>query len=236
MKKIAFLVGVATLMATMMTMVYAQDKAPAGKAAPAPAPKAAEKAAPAPAPKGDDKGAPPAGAPAKADPKADMMAKKPEPAPAPAAPTPSPALLEAGKAMQGTWKCEGKVMMGGERPSVSVMKVKLELDNFWLAVTMEEKKSKTTPMPYKATGYRTFDGKKWRSIGLDNMGGWGQASSDGPKDGKVQWDGKSEAPGMGTWMTRDYEEMKGPKEFHMWGEMSQDGKTYQPVYDITCKK
>jgi len=87
------------------------------------------------------------------------------------------------------------------------------------------------------TVYRTYDtmAKKWVSVSMDNMGASSRSTSAGMVDNKITWEGKGEMGPMTMW-SKDYEEMKGPKEIHMWGEMSMDGKKWMPGYDVTCKK
>jgi hypothetical protein len=81
----------------------------------------------------------------------------------------------------------------------------------------------------------SFDGKKWSRTMFDNMGGRETAESTGMADNKMTWEGSSTSM-MGTMKSRHFEEVKGPKEAHIWGEYSQDGKQWMKAYDVTCKK
>jgi hypothetical protein len=41
---------------------------------------------------------------------------------------------------------------------------------------------------------------------------------------------------MGSTQSRHTEDIKSPKEVHMSGEFSSDGKTWVKAYDMVCKK
>ena len=153
-------------------------------------------------------------------------------------PKPAPEHAERFNAMQGTWKCTGQ-MMGptGATPMEYVVTSKMDLDKFWIQSTMATKKTKVNPVPFKFTMYTTYDGKtkKWSRVMVDNMGGWAMDTSDGLKGTTLNWEGKMQGMGM-TMSARHVEEMKGPKEMAAKGEMSMDGKSWQPMYEATCKK
>lgn len=189
------------------------------KAKPAPPTPPAKPTPPPTPPKKDDKPAPPPTTP-----------------PAAQMPTPPAEVATMVKAMTGTWKCTGKVFMpGGEMPIKSTMKTRFALDKFWSQSSYAETKKKG----YKFEAYRTFDGKKWHDITIDNMGGHSITSSDGPKDGKTVWTGTAADPMMGEHMVKHTEEPVGTtgKEMHVFGEYSMDkGKTWTKGYDASCKK
>jgi hypothetical protein len=120
---------------------------------------------------------------------------------------------------------------GSAQPMKATMKTKVALDNFWAQTTFAE----TKKGGYKFESYRTFDGKKWHGVMVDNMGGSEVSTSDGPKENKVVWESMSRGP-MGEAKSRHHEEMVG-KELKMWGEWSMDkGKTWVKGYEATCKK
>jgi hypothetical protein len=161
----------------------------------------------------------------------------PPPAAQPAMPTPSAEVAAAVKANTGTWKCTGKVMMpdGTSMDMKATMKAKFALDRFWAQMSFAETKKNG----YKFESYRTFDGKKWHDITVDNMGGSSVSSSDGPKDGKTTWTGTSRDPMMGEHQVKHHEEAVGTtgKEMKVWGEYSMDkGKTWKTGYEAVCKK
>jgi len=216
--------SVAFALLTMVGMASAQP-APAPKA---PAPKADAKT---PAPKADPK----AGAPAPADPKA----AKTDAPPTPAAPPAPPAEIAAAiKAMGGNWKCTGQGMGMDMKmtPMTGAMKMKADLDGWWMQDTVEAKMGKTK---LKMTGYSTYDAasKKWRRVVVDNMGGQMIGTSDGMKDNKITYNLDTMGGGGPAGMFRDHTEMVDAKNAKGWGEMSMDkGKTWTKVYEMTCKK
>jgi hypothetical protein len=70
------------------------------------------------------------------------------------------------------------------------------------------------------------------------MGAWGWSSSSGPAaDGKTTWEGETNMMGM-KMKTREFETWVTPnKEIKIWGEASMDnGKSWQPTFEMTCKK
>jgi hypothetical protein len=154
-------------------------------------------------------------------------------------PKPAPELLAAAKDMSGKWKCSGKGFAGPAGPehkTEATMNWKLDLDKFWLEGTYEEKKTKDNPHPFKLVEYRSFDAsqKKWVSVGVDNMGMWAQGTGE-MADKQMKWDMKANGMGM-TMPMHVTAEMKSPKELHISGEMSMDGKEFKPMFESSCKK
>jgi hypothetical protein len=153
---------------------------------------------------------------------------------APAMPTPvAPAeIKEMLKAQAGTWKCTGTGMGAAMK---ATMKSKADLDGFWIQDAFEGTMGKTK---FKFVAFTTFDGasKKWRRVMVDNMGGQAMGTSDGLKDGKVTFN--MDVMGMGqTGMMKDTVDMTDKKLIKSSGEMSMDkGKTWNPTYEMTCKK
>ncbi|HUQ01286.1 MAG TPA: hypothetical protein VM261_02270 [Kofleriaceae bacterium] len=195
---------------------------------------AAQPAKPAPPPPPAEKKAPP---PAKPTPPPAPPVTQPAPPAAPAMPAPSAEVAAVVKANTGTWKCTGKAMMpdGTAMDMKATMKAKFALDKFWAQMSFAETKKNG----YKFESYRTFDGKKWHDITVDNMGGHSVSTSDGPKDGKTTWTGVSRDPMMGEHAVKHHEEAVGTtgKEMKVWGEYSMDkGKTWTKGYEAACKK
>ncbi len=183
------------------------------------------------------------GAPAAAAPKADAKAATPAtpatPAkPADAGPQKPPAELAAMiKGSGGTWRCNGNAldMTMTMAPMKATMKTKASLDGWWAQESFEGAQGKTK---FKMESFTTYDAssKKWRRVSIDNMGSQMVGTSDGPKDGKVVFN-LDTVGGMGAGAFRDTVDMTNPKEVKASGEMSMDkGKTWQKVYEMTCKK
>jgi len=181
-------------------------------------------------PKAPAKGAP--ATPAKADPKAAAPVAPKEMA----APTPAPEIKDMLK-MAGTWKCTGQATMSMEpmAPMKATMKTKADLDGFWVQDAFEATMGK---MKFKFVSYTTYDSaaKKWRRVMVDNMGGQAIGTSDGMKDGKVTFNMDMIGAGPGG-MMKDTLDATDPKAVKASGEMSMDkGKTWNKVYEMTCKK
>ncbi len=154
-----------------------------------------------------------------------------------AAPTPPAEIKAMLKASAGNWKCTGSGMgpdmtMG---PMKATMKSKADLDGFWIQEAFEGAMGKNK---FKFTSFTTFDGssKKWRRVMVDNMGGQAMGTSDGLKDGKVTFNMDVMGSGQ-TGMMKDTVDMTDPKLVKASGEMSMDkGKTWNKVYEMSCKK
>ena len=207
-------------------------KATAPAAKPAAAPAAAPAAKPATAP---------AAAPASA------TAAKPAAAAAPVAaaaaappPAPKPATeLDQLKVFEGSWRCDGKQPagpFGPEQEYKSSFKGKKDIDNFWIAIEYDQKKSKAHPMPIKARGFLGYDpaAKKYVTIGADNTGGWISESSPGWEGDKLVFSGDGSMGGQKVSFRETYTK-KGEKELTWSGEMKM-GKDWISVGSDSCKK
>ncbi|MFL5307139.1 MAG: DUF1579 family protein [Polyangia bacterium] len=206
----------------------------------APAPAAKPAAAPAAAP-----AAKPAAAPAAAP--ASATAAKPAAAAAPVAaaappppPAPKPATeLDQLKVFEGSWRCDGKQPagpFGPEQEYKSSFKGKKDIDNFWIAIEYDQKKSKAHPMPIKARGFLGYDpaAKKYVTIGADNTGGWISESSPGWEGDKLVFSGDGSMGGQKVSFRETYTK-KGEKELTWSGEMKM-GKDWIAVGSDSCKK
>ena len=174
----------------------------------------------------------------KVDPKAGA-AKAAEPAKAPAMTPPKPPVEIADmlKGMAGTWKCDGAAtgMDGKETKFTAKMTSKSDLDGFWAHDSFE---GSMAMGKFKFENYITYNpsDKKWHNVMVDNQGGLMMGQSDGMKDMKMDVTADTWGPmGKGQFKAHmDMSDMK--KGAHMWGEMSMDGKTWNKVYDMVCKK
>jgi hypothetical protein len=116
----------------------------------------------------------------------------------------------------------------------------LALDGWFIkgssTLTMGEGKAKST---LKIDSYMTWDPKisKWRSVGAANDGSIMVGTSE-LKDGKRSSMSDMYGGMMGDGKFRESGDMTDPKAgMKMMGEMSKDGgKTWNKVYDMTCKK
>jgi hypothetical protein len=157
-------------------------------------------------------------------------------------PKPAPEIAAHLKAMGGTWKCTGTAV-GPDKTEAKMkatLAAKSDLDGYWvhhtLNATMGEGKA---AMKFKMEGYATYNAtdKKWRMVSVMNDGAMMTGTSDGPKDGKMVMMADTYGPwGQGMMReTHDATDMKAGVK--MSGEMSMDkGKTWNKVYEMTCKK
>jgi hypothetical protein len=236
-KQVGVIVGASVFAALAAFSADAKAQTPSAgppppPAAAMPAPKAATPPPPAAAP------AKPAAAPAVA---AKPAAAKPTAVPA-AAPPPAPkpaAELDQLKYFEGTWKCAGKQPagpFGPEHDYKSSFKMKKDVDNFWIALEYEQKKSKVHPLPIKAKGFVGWDSvaKKFVTIGVDNTGGWITESSAGWEGDKLIFSGDGSMMGQKVSFRETYAK-KTDKAFLWTGEMKL-GKDFISVGSDDCKK
>lgn len=151
----------------------------------------------------------------------------------------APAEVEAmAKTAVGTYKCKGDGFgMDGKKEAITgTVKVKLDMNKFWLVENIEVKGS----MAMNMIAYTTYDAgaKKWRRVMIEDNGGYLVGTSDGVKDNKLDWTMDASGP-MGSGQFRDHMDMTDAAKTgtKMWGEMSMDkGKTWNKAYEWTCKK
>jgi hypothetical protein len=177
----------------------------------------------------------------KADPKTGP-AKAIEPVAPPATPTAMPKppqeIADMVKGESGTWKCDGTAtgMDGKESKFTAKMTSKSDLDGWWIHDSFEG--SMGAMGKFKFESFATYDAasKKWHSMMVNNMGGTMLGESDGMKDMKMDVTAVTSSP-MGKGQFKDHIDASDLKKgLHMWGEESRDGKTFNKVYDMTCKK
>jgi hypothetical protein len=235
-KQIGVIVGASVFAALTALSVDARAQTPSAgppppPAAAMPAPKAATPPPPVSAP------AKPAAAPAAASKPA---AAPPAAAAAPPPPAPKPAAeLDQLKYFEGTWKCAGKQPagpFGPEHDYKSSFKMKKDVDNFWIGLEYEQKKSKVHPVPIKAKGFVGWDSvaKKFVTIGVDNTGGWITESSTGWEGDKLVFSGDGSMMGQKVSFRETYAK-KSDKAFLWTGEMKL-GKDFISVGTDDCKK
>jgi hypothetical protein len=146
-------------------------------------------------------------------------------------------VTDLAKMLTGTWKCTGTMQLPGEAqpaPLTATLRSKADLDGFWIHDSLDAKVGKTTRLKYEA--FITFDGKKWRRVLVDNAGNQVLGSSDGLKDGKLDfnldWIG-----GSGALQSREHFDLTDPKALKLSQESSSDkGKTWTKLHEMTCKR
>lgn len=157
----------------------------------------------------------------------------------PEAPKPPAEIDAMAKNVVGNWKCTGtETAMDGTTGKITgKVTGKLDLDKWWINDVTEGKSDKRGA--YKMVAYSTFDAtsKKWRRISVDNLGVQYVGTSDGIKDGKLVWNMDFISANVSGQFkdTIDPSDPKAGVKFS--GQMSIDkGKTWKPVYEMTCKK
>jgi hypothetical protein len=138
---------------------------------------------------------------------------------------PPPEIADMLKSVGGAWKCEGT--LGNEKVKLTGT-TKSELDGFWIHDTMAFGR-------YKRETFTTWDvpSKKWRRVAITNDGGQMVGTGEPMKDMKMDFN-LDTASGL----FRDHVDASDLKKgAHLWGEQSLDkGKTWTPVYDLTCRR
>lgn len=141
------------------------------------------------------------------------------------------------KLVNGTWKCTGVTTIGADpaQPMTATLKTKADLDGFWIHDTFEAKVGKAK---LKYESFTTFDSRKWRRVLVDNRGTQVIGTSDGVKDGKLDWNLDAFAGAGPAVQFRDHLDVSDAKAgLKLAGEQSVDkGKTWTKVYEMVCKK
>lgn len=150
-------------------------------------------------------------------------------------------VTDLAKLVTGTWKCAGTMVLPGDpaaQPMTATLRTKADLDGFWLHDSFEAKigpAAKATKLKYES--YATFDSRKWRRVHVDNRGAQLIGTSDGPKDGKLDWNLDLLGSAGPAVQIRDHVDASDPKVLKLAGEQSSDkGKTWTKVYELTCKR
>jgi len=146
-------------------------------------------------------------------------------------------ITDLAKILTGTWKCSGTMQLPDATqptPLTATVRTKVDLDGFWIHDTFEGKAGKTV---IKSESFTTFDGKKWRRVVVDNRGTQVLGTSDGPKDGRMDFNLDVIGGAVPASQSRYHLDATDPKALKFDGELSTDkGKTWNKVYEVTCKR
>lgn len=145
------------------------------------------------------------------------------------------------KVVTGAWRCTGTATLPGEaaaQPMTATLRTRSDLDGFWIHDTFEAKVGPAAkPIKLKYESFATFDSRKWRRVLVDNRGAQVIGTSDGVKDGKLDWNLDALAGSAPAVQVRDHVDAVDPKALKLSGERSSDkGKTWTKVYELACKK
>jgi hypothetical protein len=152
-------------------------------------------------------------------------------APSMTMPKPPQELADMAKNMGGVWKCTGQVHSpAGTMDVTASITGKLDVDKMYWHESLVQTKAKG--QPYKFEAYMTYDAtaKKWMRTSVDNMGVIETTSS----TDHANWSGT--AMGMGGTMQVKSAVTPGDKEIKIAAQMSTDGKTWMPSFEMDCKK
>ncbi|CAN5311215.1 hypothetical protein BH11MYX1_BH11MYX1_38620 [soil metagenome] len=150
-------------------------------------------------------------------------------------------MIDRAKSTAGTWRCDGSGMgMDGKAVSFGgTYRSKPDLDGSWIhnsfAGTLGSGKS---AMKYKFEAYATWDPgtKRWREVFVDNFGDQTLSGGAEMKDGKLDITGES-LDMLGRSTIHDHLDASDATRLQFRGEQSRDGgKTWQNMYEMTCKK
>ena len=130
--------------------------------------------------------------------------------------------------MAGTWRCSGTAFaspMAPQHATTAEVTSKWDLGGQWLAFNYVEQKSAENPMPFRTTGFMGYDPELKKLVvgGVDNMGGYSTAASDGWAGDTLVFTGPWHM-GTQTVTGRDTFTRKGDRELGHAFEMEQDGK------------
>lgn len=147
-------------------------------------------------------------------------------------------MVELAKLMKGTWKCTGKADIGGTMFDIkATMTHKLDpnLGKFWVTSNFVGTVAKMPPMKFTMFTGWDANAKKLFRVSVSAMGGH-MVSTANYDAKKITFEGESSNMN-GVVRMRHTEEVISPKEVHVTGELSKDnGKTWVPDHDATCKK
>lgn len=159
-------------------------------------------------------------------------------------PKPPPQIAEMMKTMGARMRCTGMAMGGPEMNTE--MKItgnvtsKVDLDGWYIRSVMNATMGEgRNAMKLKMESLSTYDAtaQKWRGASAMNDGGFMVSTSEGLREGKMESTSETWGP-MGAGRFREQVDATDPKAgIKMLGEMSKDdGKTWNKVYEMTCKK
>jgi hypothetical protein len=133
------------------------------------------------------------------------------------------------RSLGGTWHCDGTA---GKDKVKLTWTTRAELDGWWVHETLAGGKLKHEAF----TTFWTAD-KKWHRVAMEDDGGQVVGTAEPMKDIKMDFALDASGPG-GAAERKDHLDASDLKRgLHAWGERSSDkGKTWQPAYDLLCRR
>ena len=153
-------------------------------------------------------------------------------------PKPAPELANA-KYFVGTWSCTGDAPaspFGPAHKTESTVMLKPDLDGFWIAGTVQERKTASNTQPVKGMLHIGYDAaaKQFVVVWLDNFGMWATEMSPGWEGDTITFTGDQMVMGEKA-AAKDAFTKKSATEFTHKFEMTMKGETHT-IVDETCKK
>jgi len=154
------------------------------------------------------------------------------------APKPSPELAQL-KYFAGSWTCSGDAPASPFGPAhkteTSVM-IRSDLDGFWYAGTVAERKTASNTQPVKGMIHLGYDAtaKQYVVLWVDNFGSWATEMSPGWQGDTMVYTGDQMIMGEKA-AARDTFVKKSDTEYTHKFELQMKGQ-WSPIVDETCKK
>lgn len=146
-----------------------------------------------------------------------------------APPKPPPEIADMVRSLGGTWRCDGTA---GKDKVKLTQTTRAELDGWWVHGTLAGGK-------LKLEAFTTFSpaDKKWHRVVVLNDGSQQIGTAEPMKDMKMDFTLDASGPGGGAQLKDHLDASDLKRGLHAWGEMSSDrGKTWQPAYDLLCRR
>ena len=156
------------------------------------------------------------------------------------APQPAPEMSQL-KFFVGTFKCNGHALPStvnpsGRRPIERTITGKMDLDNFFLFMRMDDEKTNENPKPIRGNWQLTYDGNKENFIAIwtDNLGRWFPQTSIGWEKDVIAFTGEfmlNDKKGV----VRDTITKKSEREMVFTVDL-QSGSSWVPFLELNCRK
>jgi hypothetical protein len=156
------------------------------------------------------------------------------------APQPAPEMSQL-KFFVGTFKCKGDALPSavnpsGRRPIERTITSKMDLDDFFLFMRMDDEKTTENPSPIRGNWQLIYDGaeRNFVAIWTDNLGRWFPSTSAGWKNDVITFIGRftlNEKTGV----VRDVFTKKNEQEMVMTVDL-QSGSSWVPLLELSCRR
>jgi hypothetical protein len=156
------------------------------------------------------------------------------------APQPAPEMSQL-KFFAGTFKCNGHALPstvnpGGRRPIERTITSKMDLDNFFLFMRMDDEKTSENPKPIRGNWQLTYDSrnKNFVAIWTDNLGRWFPQTSVGWEKDVIAFTGEFVLDNK-KGVVRDTLTKKSEREMTFAVDL-QSGSSWVRFIELDCRK